>query len=502
MVSFGDWVTNAPTFTTTYEVNKLDGWQPFRVLYADGAKNPALERIIEIAADHNVQSVLVETRYIDADWRSEHSRFYSTTYARYPSIAHRAHFFAAPLPSDLSDLSGLETAYKGYTVLRPVPSRPVGRTMIEPPPDLKDGMRCEAIEDVNVLGWPMTVRAMPFISQDAQYMRCAHAAMWMVLRHAYLRGQLARYLPSDIHEATKSGVVMARQVPSEGITRFQMMGGMSQLGLSPTTIELPASKLESGRLGSLGLFGILCRYINSNISPVVFSKTHAWLVVGYTRKTSGAHQSLTLYRHDDNAGPYIRVDDPWNETSKDHKDWTHTVVPLPAKIYMTADRAELIARFWFERWIDQKDTTGVLRGAQDAGKLTYRTYGIDVSQYKSNLNKRQHFDATVAAQYRLSPWPRNLWVVEAIDRRLAWGSPCVLGEVIIDPTANHFPSVGESGQVGIIATHAPGQWLLMTPDTEDKAVGECGYGSYASGRPDLSRRDGRDPLGPTDEAGA
>src|ERR1700733_709020 len=80
-------------------------------------------------------SVLVETRYIDADWRSEHASFYSTTYVRYPSVAHRANFFSEPLPSDLGDLAALQSACRGYVVLRPLKSSPVGRAMITPPPE-------------------------------------------------------------------------------------------------------------------------------------------------------------------------------------------------------------------------------------------------------------------------------------------------------------------------------------------------------------------------------
>ncbi len=119
------------------------------------ASVPPLLRVIEIAIAHGVQSVLVETRYIDADWRSEHARFYTTTYTRYPSVAHRAHFFTRPLPSDLSDLSGLTDAYRGYSVLRPLPVQPVGRTMIEPLRSSLTECVARLFEFVDILGWRM-----------------------------------------------------------------------------------------------------------------------------------------------------------------------------------------------------------------------------------------------------------------------------------------------------------------------------------------------------------
>lgn len=486
-MAFQDWVENAPSFVTTYDVSLgIAEWQRFYARYTAGRGNSRqLVRVIEIAIQHGVKSILVETRYIDADWRSEHARFYSTTYRRYPSVAHRAHFFTEALPGDIGDLSSLIDSYKGYTILRPLPSQPVGRTMIEPPPELALGTRCEAIETVDVLGWRMSVRGMPFISQDAQYLRCAHADLWMVLRHAYLRHQLGQRLPSEIHDATVGGVVVARQVPSGGLSVQQMMAGMSTLGLSPALLPLPQSQQESESLGLLGLFGIICRYVNSNITPIVSSDNHVWLVVGYTRAASAAHPNVTLYRHDDAAGPYVRVDNPWQEPATAHQPWRQVMLPLPPKIYMTAERAETIGRWWFERWMQSVPTTNPMVGSKNHDALTFRTYGINSSDFKWALNGRVGFDSEVARAYRLTPFPRNLWVVEAVDRlRRRADAPSVWGEVIIDPTASHYATPQEPG---IIAAHAPGFWWVTSPDDDSEDSGGCSEEPYDSGRPDFSR---------------
>src|SRR6478736_9201463 len=97
-MAFDDWAENAPSFVTRYDVSSTGDWNRFYNRYTAGTVNGPLLRIIEIAMAHGVKSILVETRYIDADWRSEHAKFYSTTYARYPSVAHRAHFFTEQLP--------------------------------------------------------------------------------------------------------------------------------------------------------------------------------------------------------------------------------------------------------------------------------------------------------------------------------------------------------------------------------------------------------------------
>lgn len=484
-MSFQDWMENPPAFLARYDVANGD-WNRFYNRYTAGTQSPPLLRIIEIAVAHGVQSILVETRYIDADWRSEHARFYSTTYKRYPSIAHRAHFFTQPLPGDLSDLSGLVDAYKGYTVFRPIPTQPVGRTMIEPPPELKDAMRCETTESVDVLGWRMVVKGMPFVSQDAQYMRCAHADIWMVLRHAFLRRQLGQRLSSDIHDATMGGVIAGREVPSEGLSSYQMMAGLSTLGLSPAILPLPQSKSASDAAGVLGLFDIVCRYVNSNISPIIVSDNHVWLIVAYARSASAAHPSLTLYRHDDAAGPYIRVEDPWNEPASPHQRWKQVMLPLPPKIYMTAERAEEVGKWWFRTWISSVAPTNPAIEAHNSNNLTFRTYGIDSSEYKFALATRPGFDPVVAAKYRLTPLPRNLWVVEAIDRRLRGAqAEHVLGEVLVDPTASHYTMAHDPG---IVAAHAPGFWWITTPDIAHEDTGTSSESPYSTGRPDCSSR--------------
>ncbi|WP_156671322.1 MULTISPECIES: hypothetical protein [unclassified Mycobacterium] len=329
---------------------------------------------------------------------------------------------------------------------------------------------------------------MPFISQDAQYLRCAHADMWMVLRHSYLRHQVGRKLPSTVHDAAKGGVVANRQLPSEGLTHPQMMAGMSLLGLSPATLQLPKDSAENAKLGDLGLFQILCRYVNSNITPMVYSQVggHIWLIVAYTRAPSAAHPHVTLYRHDDALGPYLRIDDPWNESIPSHKSWAQVIMPLPPKIYMTAERAEAIAQWWFSEWFSTADQGNPLWQTRQQGEFRVRTYGIDSSEFKFALDSRPGFDSDVARQYRLAPWPRNLWVVEAVDRRyrgVAGGS--VLGEVIIDPTANHYPSPSEPG---ILAAHVPGFWMRQSVDDDTQQQGACGEGRYETGRPDYSNQ--------------
>lgn len=90
---------------------------------------------------------------------------------------------------------------------------------------------------------------------------------------------------------------------------------------------------------------------------------------------------------------------------------------------------------------------------------------------------------------------RNLWVVEAVDRRLRdLGLPYILGEALIDPTANQYPSPKEPG---IVAAHAPGLLWTITPDSKNENAKGASTSIYASGRPKyLVCIAAADPVGP------
>ena len=116
-------------------------------LYGPRTKR-VLREILAQAYRAGAQTAVIEFRYIDADYRDEHSAFYSTTFRRYPSVAHRIHFFTDPTTEQLDDpnepLKFADLGYLGYMVARPVPGAPVGRVMMRPPADLEDAVTCRA----------------------------------------------------------------------------------------------------------------------------------------------------------------------------------------------------------------------------------------------------------------------------------------------------------------------------------------------------------------------
>lgn len=439
-LSFDEWAADDSP-GEVIDVSAASGWDLIRDRYAEPMSLP-LERIIEIGVAHGVQSVVVERRYIDTDWRNEHANFYGDTFRRYASVTHRLHFFASTVSPDFHELDDLADVYRGYTVLRPLPGTPVGRTMIPPPPDVASANLTAASEQINLFGRPFTVTGMPFISQDAQYLRCAHASMWMVLRHASLKYGLPKRKPSDIREAALGGHVVGRQLPSDGLSASQMLNAMDRLGL-PTGMLEPIPDPGPGTVplaGSNTLYGVVCRYINSQLPPIVISNSHAWVVVAWTHEASAGHKRLTLWRHDDAAGPYIRVDDPWNEPYAAHQPWRFILTPLMPRMNLDAERAEATGAAWLRQaipiWSVAADgTRGRAVDAWDAGEVTFHTYAVPSNDYKARL-KLRGLDPELVSLYQTTQMPKYVWVVEAVDRvARAALRPAVLGEIILDSTA-------------------------------------------------------------------
>ena len=54
---------------------------------------------------------------------------------------------------------------------------------------------------------------------------------------------------------------------------------------------------------------VVCRYLNSGIPVTIATRTHAFVLVGYGRsRDSDGNSQLHFIRHDDEVGPYRRVD--------------------------------------------------------------------------------------------------------------------------------------------------------------------------------------------------
>jgi hypothetical protein len=231
---------------------------------------------------------------------------------------------------------------------------------------------------------------------------------------------------------------------------------MSALGLSPTGKNLPKNAAEEAAAGQLRLYGMVCRYINSRLPPIIISTSHAWVMVAYSRTPSTGNSVIQLWRHDDARGPYLPVDDPWNEPDPAHQSWVSAYLPLLPKAYLDAERAEAVGRSWVEVFrnspmysgsaLEEADTR-----ADSLEQSTLRTFLVESTTFKQNLINRGMPDP-LASLLRRTPMSRYVWVIEVVDRReRSAGRPDVIGEVILDATITQFEPLEDP--TAILALH-------------------------------------------------
>lgn len=422
-MSFAAWTPDDPA-----QVIDLRADQALAKLarYYQGSHPDVVHEVLGQAYTLGAQTCVIEYRYLDPDYRSEHSRFYSTTFRRYPSVGHRLHFFVDAPPADLladpekpADFGAMD--YLGYTVFRPLPGARVGRTMLRPPPDLAERVFCQASDSVNVFGQPMTVTGTPFMAQDAQLGVCAHMTLWVTGYHHHLAYGDPRQLAADVADAIPVSMGLGRPSPSTGLKVDQITAASYELGRPSLLYE--CDHLPSGE----SIPRVACRYLNSGMPVIVAAGgRHAFVLVGYWRDDPGEpEEKIRFIAQDDERGPYHVVEDFANDA---YGPWDHLVVPLPPKVFVPGEVAEEIGR---ERLLSAAAKSGEPETRQivdhhqldksDDLSIAFRSTVMRSNRFKETMHLRGASD-NVVALYRRMQLPRWIWVIEAIRRAVLRGA--------------------------------------------------------------------------------
>jgi hypothetical protein len=411
-----------------------------------------LRSVLDNAFVCGAQTVVVETRYTDLDYRDEYARYYSTTFRNYPSVAHRLHFFADPPPKHImnpnvaASFAGLR--YLGYAVIRPVTGAPVGRTMLRPPESLLRWVTCTAPDEANLFGTTYGVQAAPFMSGDAQLGVCAHAAGWMAAYYHHLRYGSGRWLPSDIAQAALSEFGIRRLDPTAGLTAGQLTEALRRLGMSPL-VYLPDDTARRGET----LDKVARRYLDSALPVLVGTQDHAFILVGYQPRL-GRSRRVDFICNDDGVGPYqLRsVGQP--------SEWRFLIVPLPPELSVPGERAEPLGIARLQKELNDRREDAAIRAMHNrlAG-AEFVTSAIPSNDFKRYLESREAPYDVISGYSRIG-MPKWIWVIEAIEREaFLQGKPCVLAEALIDCTDH-------SSDMRTLAWRVPGLLRHWDPDSD------------------------------------
>ena len=420
-----------------------DGARALRQRYESLGGSEQLERVLVDLVAGGATHAVVEAPYVDFDYRAEYSQLYSRTFNPPPDKCERLLFFS-------------ETRFMGYSVMRPS-HKPVGRTGVVPPPQAEPLACCLARDAVRPGGRRLEVEAYPFLSQDGQYGRCAHAAIWSVARYHHLRHRTPRHSPAAVVEAAGTRETVDRTFASGGLYLHQVVSAFHGLGL-PTMVYDPDKYPHAGSNAANGpvetVQRVVCRYLNSGFPVALNTEAHLTVLTGYGHGADG----IVFLRSDDNHGPYERVHE-WQNGADRLGRWQALLVPLPARLHVPGEAAEIAARREMLRQAGATSASLGFRQLVHDGALRLRTYAIESAEYKRCLaNRTPALPEAVIAHHLPVPMSSWVWVTEFQRKTISPYEPAeVVAELVIDATSHRL-------RPQPLVAHLPGRCIAWPPD--------------------------------------
>ena len=361
-----------------------------------------LERLFEIAREAGADRVYIDRPYVDFDYRSDLSHFYSRAFRPPPYEAERLLFAAGE-------------RLIGAAVIRPLP-QPVGRTMLQPPPAAAPYVCCTTTMPVHAFGYAWSVGGFPFTSQDGEYAVCAHAAIWAIARYHHLKFGADRYTTSGIIEAAGLRERPDRTSRSDGLYGSDIARAFSGIGLP--VMQYAVDKIEKPET----VDSVICRYLDSAL-PVGCMKEHMVVVIGYGVRENGDHFYVVS---DDRDSAYKLIESAPGA-------WDVLIIPQPGRIHVNGESAQSRAEQVFEDRVRADEGPSELFALWSKGKITVRTYATPSHAYLRRLLERG-VPESVRNHHLYASKGNWVWISEFQDKTKP-SERRVLGEIAVDATS-------------------------------------------------------------------
>lgn len=468
-------------------------WEALIGSFNAGQPNELLMVLIERLRAAGTMSVLRESFYIDRDFSAAYATFYSTLFRPFRKYCERIHFFtgdlsallAAPETTVLQQLlEEQRDGYLGSIVLRPLTHAPVSvcllstRKLTTP---LAQEVTVQSEFTTHVLGVELRVESMPLAQQDRRTGACAQAAMWMAGRHFHNRHSAPWFSMPDITEIALNPIdsAITRSLPagSEWLTQDNMVRALRAMGRHPVMYAPDAVVNGAPAWQAFSPREIVSRYVDSGVPVLLALQStsdtvgHGIVAVGVERvdaATVGAlpprptdAEFLTHFLvNDDQRGTYCRLPIASQHSSGEYPfcletDLKFILVPLPAKVFMTAEAADIISENMLMQVAARRtelaaialgpnsgwDVEQEFYSAVSAGTLIRRTYLTYGWKYKARM-LRNTVPEPFKAELLLMQLPRYVWVTEyAVAAEAQSLDPCqrrIRAHVVVDGTGSPF----------------------------------------------------------------
>ncbi len=293
--------------------------------------------------DLSASTIVVEHDYIDRDYLEDYAGYYVRCFPRYARHCKRLHFFdiefgaetfKALLAGKQSALTpaDLQKGYLGFIVIKPLPKTVIGRTCLR---TYRDQPRrhypVSRVYDVNLFGIPLQVESLAFQEQDEVVSACATSALWSLFQSTGIKFQHAIPTPLEItRSAARQMPTRARVLPNSGLQKTEMCHAIQEVGLEPEVVGIGDNQIREDLLRANvyaylrgGIPVLLCTEVYDVTEKVAEQcPDHVVTVTGFSLgKTTPQQYSHPesqinlvafrmdkLYVHDDQVGPYARVE--------------------------------------------------------------------------------------------------------------------------------------------------------------------------------------------------
>ncbi len=510
----------------TYSVGSLqttDDWNALEHLLGDGHPMAVASTIRHLRI-LGARSYVLEDRYIDRDYSADYLHFYARTFRTHARHCQRAHFFSNDISPELGEARSTEainqlrnlaaTSYCGFCVIRPLPTAPIGRTVLRADlrgrSNMEASVTCRATFEANLLGIDLKVPGAAYLQQDARVGACAQVAIWAGMRHMHARHGYNWVSVADITRlATPTAPDEATSLPagSDFLATERMLRAISEAGYQPLCFRHPPSSCDQ-KGDSEYIGAAILPYVESGI-PVILGLGigtdvgHAVTVIGRIFATqSGPIGAAIDYVpafvvHDDQGGPYMSLPvkdpattpHPFSEDTITRRTASGTTLELSAvhatfavalmspRVFSTAAAAEVSTRdrlrdafaklplirqhlLELEFPVNER-LLNELEDARRVNRIILRTYLTSARGYRRHIAASTASDDLKDALLELHlphfTWITEILTVDSYNNHSA-GMRRMYGHTIIDAT-----STGRDGD-GLLMLHLPG--LLFTKNLD------------------------------------
>ncbi|MDO7877722.1 hypothetical protein Q5H93_23500 [Hymenobacter sp. ASUV-10] len=425
-------------------------------------------------------TIVVEKPYLSQSFLDDYADYYARGFRDYPRTCTRVHFFRhafarADLLAALADPAvGTElwASYLGYVVVKPLPARQIGATLLRPYPATTANRRHYPVGrsyGVNLLGKQLEITTLIFQEQDSNVSACATTALWMAFHRT--AGLFQTPLPSPYQITAAARTLFnrhGRNFPSAGLDQTQIGEAIQAVGLVTELRtyrqrweEWPdeeRSVEEQLREQLRGAQGFLYAYLRLGLPILLFvlldedpQQGHLVTVTGYRLAATPvpaspefslvAHAIDRLYAHDDQMGPYARYSfandgtlvTPWPADANwaTAKRWkTHRraslysmFVPITAQVRITYEQVyRQVALF------QQLLSPDTVPAAED---VVWDVYLALSNDYKDELRRTRPVTEAPLERLLTTALPKYVWVARALLQQ----TPIL--ELVFDATDLH-----------------------------------------------------------------